>query len=382
MSVAVVIPLYNHERYIGEALESVFAQTLRVQSIIIVDDGSRDDSVAAVSKFADERIRLFQQANSGAHAALNRGIAEAAADHEFVAILNSDDVYEPERIAECVKYLQENPEIQVVCTRLKMIDENSRDLAITDPKTRWLERLWQARRENLPEWLGIANFTKTSSNFVARSAYLLDHPFRAYRYVHDYFFAAVAAMGDELAVLPKQLLRYRAHSSNTIKSDPPENVTREVLAMNIDLLRTLAPRLAREPEARANYTQYFRALCRNYSDFRAEVFLGALAQLLAGVPTRSLAEYMETLSAENFPELSAAKTDALKEELAHAEYEALLRQIGGSNWLALGRVFGAGVDIWRAAPTAQKRLAALRQQCASSRWFRLGQRLGLVYTDV
>src|SRR5438067_1085737 len=99
MPIAVVIPLYNHERYIVEALRSVLAQTRPVNRIVIVDDGSTDGSVEVVRReFRDDaRIQLLTQRNSGAHVALNRGIAEAASDCEFIGILNSDDVYEPSR---------------------------------------------------------------------------------------------------------------------------------------------------------------------------------------------------------------------------------------------------------------------------------------------
>src|ERR1043165_340101 len=134
MAIAVVIPLYNHERYIGEALRSVLAQTRRVDRIVIVDDGSTDGSVAEVAKFDDNRIRLFEQGNAGAHAALNHAINEAARDCDIIAILNSDDAYEPTRIAECTKFLDENPECEVVCTRLRMIDEKSNQLLPGDPK--------------------------------------------------------------------------------------------------------------------------------------------------------------------------------------------------------------------------------------------------------
>ena len=384
MSTAVVIPLFNHERFIGETLRSVLAQTRAVDRVVIVDDGSADGSVEKAREFSDARISILTQPNAGAHAALNRGIAEAARDCEFIAILNSDDVFEPRRIEKCVGFLEKNPSLDVVCTRLKMIDADSRELDPNDPKARWVSSLWNARSPCLGEWLGVANFAKTSSNFVARSSYLAAHPFRPYRYVHDYFFAVMAALENKLGVLDEDLLRYRTHPTNTIKSDPAENVTREVLQMNFDLLRGLAPQLASFETLRADYTKYFRALCRNYADFRAEVFLEIVAETFHARPADELQQRIREHSGRKFPELNAGKSSALKEERADSDYDDLLRELAASRWVALGRVFGAGPDVRRGsdAATAHERLSSLKKRCRESRWLQLGLRLGLVYTHV
>jgi glycosyltransferase involved in cell wall biosynthesis len=129
--IAVVIPLYNHAAYIGDAIRSVLAQTQRVDKIVIVDDGSTDDSVEIVRAFAEPRIELYTQPNAGAHVALNRGI-ENAAGCDYAAILNSDDVFARERISICVAFLDETPAIDVVATRLKLIDSTGSEM---DPLT-------------------------------------------------------------------------------------------------------------------------------------------------------------------------------------------------------------------------------------------------------
>jgi glycosyltransferase involved in cell wall biosynthesis len=98
--VSVVIPTYNRAHLVGRALESLFAQTHSDWEAIIVDDGSRDDTVGVVEKIAarDERIRLFKHAkNSGAQAARNTGIRSARGP--WVAFLDVDDWYLPESIA-------------------------------------------------------------------------------------------------------------------------------------------------------------------------------------------------------------------------------------------------------------------------------------------
>jgi len=380
VSVAVVIPLFNHERYIAGALQSLLAQTRPPDRIIVVDDGSSDHSLEAARAIADPRITLLSQQNSGAHHALNRAIS-LASDCEYIGILNSDDLYEPERIESCLRCLAIHPAAAVVATRLRLIGEDSALLPSSDPRARWLASLWHARPPSLPEWLGIANFTKTTSNLFGRADYFRTMPFRPYRYVHDYFFAVAAALGDRLVVLDEELLRYRVHSSNTIKSGPAENLPREVLRMNVDLLRAFSPFLASSPEIRSRFAEYFRALSCNYADFRLEPFLHLLATQLSTLTDAATESLCQNLPPSQFPELLAGKSRALRETLAQSSCERTLQQLASSRWLAMGRLFGVSPRLLTDAPTAEARLAALRKACAASRWFRLGQRLGLIYHD-
>lgn len=380
MPVAAVIPLFNHERYIAAALRSLLAQTRPPDRIIVIDDGSTDGSLDAARSITDPRITLVAQPNAGAHAALNRGIA-LAQDADFIAILNSDDLYEPARIEWCLRSLDEHPSAAVAVTRLRIIDENDALLAGDDPRVRWLASVWQARPASLPAWLGIANFTKTTSNLFGRAEYFRANPFRSYRYVHDYFFALTAALEDRLVLIDQELLRYRVHSANTIKSGPSENLPREILRMNVDLLRSFAPSIASSPEVRARLADYFRTLSHNYADFRIEPFLHLVAAQFAPMTDAETAVLCDSLDPARFPELLAGKSRALREDLAQAACERLIQSVAYSRWLALGRLFGAAPRLLTDALTAEARLGAMRKACASSAWYRLGEKLGFVYSE-
>jgi glycosyltransferase involved in cell wall biosynthesis len=336
LKTAVIIPLYNHEAYIGAALESVFAQSRPVDRVVIVDDGSTDGSLERVRGFQDPRITLLSQPNAGAHNTLNRAIAEAA-DCQWVAVLNSDDFFHPERIKKCVGFLEAHPGVEVVCSALKLVDPDGSPLEESAPKARWASRVWAARCPDLPEWLGIANFAKTSSNFVGRQSYFAAHPFRNYRFVHDYFFALQCALHGQLAVIDEELLFYRTHPTNTIKSVGTEHVKLETLRMNADLLRELAPDLAASAQVRLACANYFRSLLGNHADFRSELFFSLLAQVLAQAPPDSSLGLLAAMSPQQFPELLARSSPDLKERLAREKrFSSLLN----STWLRLGRKLG------------------------------------------
>lgn len=283
--VAVVIPLFNHAPYIQAALESVLRQTRLPERIIVVDDGSADGSPEVVERLQLPGVELFRQENQGAHMALNRAVA-LADDCEWIAILNSDDIYHPERLARCFTLLRQRPQAAMICTGLHLIDGHGKPVDETSSRVRRLQAIWNLVRADADPLLslGISNFSKTTSNFVARRQFLLDHPLAPYRYVHDYHTALQAAFEGVLTVLPEDLLSYRVHETNTIKSGGKSAVIMETLRMNLDLLSAWAPLMRDSPRLRKRYRQYFQRLLGNHTDFRGELFFQLIAQLLATNP--------------------------------------------------------------------------------------------------
>jgi len=363
--IAVVIPLYNHAAYIGDAIRSVLAQTRKVDKIVIVDDGSTDDSVEIVRAFAESRIELYTQPNSGAHVPLNRGI-ENAAGCDYVAILNSDDVFARERVSRCAAFLDETPSIDVVATRLKLIDGTGNELASSEPSAKWFAAAWSVRGSQLDliEQLGVANFIGSTSNLSGRRTYFLEHPFRAYRYAHDYFFLLDCALHDRLAVLDDDLLSYRVHSTNTI-SVAPEKLVRELLEMNVDILNALAPELAGSPNLRRALAAYHRAAWSNVSSFRGDVFVSLIAYALGECSRDQLQAHIDAVmkfrEASEFPNQALVNFSAGETQLAAALAEKCSHLQG---------------ELAR----AKAELSALRKGCRESPWLRLGRKLGIKST--
>ena len=109
--VSIVIPLYNTEEYVQLALESALAQTYQNLEIIVVDDGSTDGGVNICRKFTDKRIRIIQQANRGLSGARNTGIRNA--EGEYVAFLDADDLWVPEKVERHVEHFEQRPELGI-----------------------------------------------------------------------------------------------------------------------------------------------------------------------------------------------------------------------------------------------------------------------------
>jgi len=214
-SVSVVIPLYNHQQYIEAALDSVLAQTHRPTEIIVIDDGSNDASAVKVLAYCRDHpeIIFWSWPNQGAHHTLNAAIHRATGS--YVAILNSDDCYHPQRLATCLAAMEEHPDLAAVATGVRFIDAEGRQLA-----SPWYADAVAYYREHGDLALALfrANFLVSTSNlFVRRSLFETAGYFAPLRYTHDLeFFLRLIADGRSVLLLDAPLLSYRMHPRNTI----------------------------------------------------------------------------------------------------------------------------------------------------------------------
>ena len=112
--VSVVLPVFNAEPYVGEAVESILAQSLADFELIAIDDGSTDGSPGILTGFAarDSRVRVITRENRGLAATLNEGIGLATA--AYCAIMNADDISLPERLAKQAAFLDAHPHVAAV----------------------------------------------------------------------------------------------------------------------------------------------------------------------------------------------------------------------------------------------------------------------------
>ena len=130
--VSVIMPTYNSARYICEAIESVLSQDYPHKELIVVDDGSTDETIELVGRYRD-RLRLVTQDNQGSAVARNTGLSSARGD--FIAFLDSDDVWLPGKLRSQVDHLIRHPFIGMVYSRWEVWEPDAQGCFHTVPRT-------------------------------------------------------------------------------------------------------------------------------------------------------------------------------------------------------------------------------------------------------
>lgn len=244
-SISVVLPLYNHAHYIAETLQSVLRQTSPVDEIILIDDGSTDDGFSVASEMlnGEPRATLLRQENCGAEKTLNRAIE--LSQSEFVAVLNSDDLFAPTKIERCRTILCDHPEIDFISGGIGIIDEKGERLGEGET-VEWLQRAteFQKKCRTLDQAFLNENSVVSTSNMVfSRELWRNCQGFQPLRYCHDLDFLLTALCGHGVMIdWELTHILYRVHNSNTIK----ENVLMvrlEVAAVMANAMATNSSRL-------------------------------------------------------------------------------------------------------------------------------------------
>lgn len=232
-SLSVIIPLYNHEKYIREALSSVLSQSVKPDEIIVLDDGSSDDGWRLAQQMLTgiPGSRVERQSNKGAHNSINTAIATSTGD--LLAILNSDDSFQPWKLARCHELFQKNPALDLVFGRVAVMDSDSNPVHRNET-TDWLDRsiAFYDRTQDLALSILNENFVTTTSNMVfTRSLWHRNGRFQDLRYCHDLdFLLASCRYGNMFFDRDVEHIRYRVHPTNTIK-ETVEKVHLEIAAI-------------------------------------------------------------------------------------------------------------------------------------------------------
>ncbi|MFA6866939.1 MAG: glycosyltransferase family 2 protein [Clostridia bacterium] len=139
MKFSVVIPLYNKEKHITRAIFSVINQTYKEFEIIVIDDGSTDNSVEEVIKLKDARIRLIKQKNCGVSSARNKGINESK--YKFIGFLDADDSWEPTFLETIKNLIEKYPRSKAYATSYNIMKDDMN--VISSPATKIIKHNWE-----------------------------------------------------------------------------------------------------------------------------------------------------------------------------------------------------------------------------------------------
>lgn len=219
---SVVIPSYNHSRFVGEAIASVLAQSYRPLQLVIIDDGSTDDSVdvirAAIERHDLDSVLFECQENHGAHEAINRGIALASG--EYLSILNSDDRYDPDRFSRLMPIATWR-DVGVVFSGVRFIDEDGAALPDNSAWPSWYRRCVE-ETEHLPTVgyrILVHNYSVTSGNFLFhRELHSRVGGFCRHRFAHDWDFLLRSTYFSEPHFSSAALISYRVHPDSTTET--------------------------------------------------------------------------------------------------------------------------------------------------------------------
>jgi glycosyltransferase involved in cell wall biosynthesis len=227
--VSVVIPAFNAERFLGEAIESVRAQTYGPLETIVVDDGSTDGTVAVAGNYSG--VIVIEQANAGPSAARNRGFAASRGD--FIAFQDSDDLMTPDKLEVQAGVLIDKPEVGCVLAEQELLVEPGAEMPF------WVEgsRVQTVMPPRPPELEG-EPLVHPMSMVVRREAFELVGGFdESMRSAEDFdWMLRASEEGVEIARLADVLLRRRVH---------PDSLTQDAEAARLGLFRAFKSRIER-----------------------------------------------------------------------------------------------------------------------------------------
>ncbi|MCP2727284.1 glycosyltransferase family 2 protein [Limnofasciculus baicalensis] len=210
--VSVIIPVYNGDRYLAEALKSVVQQTYQPIEIIVVDDGSTDNSANIALSYKE--VRYIYQSNQGVAVARNVGISQSRG--EFIALLDQDDRWTPNKLSIQIKYLLEHENIGYTLAKMRVFLEPGTE------KPSWLKAEYLS--EDIPGYiLGLLVARKSIFEKVGNL-----NPNYKFGNDSDWFFRA-NDVGIPMVILPETLLYKRVHGAN--ESHKIQSMTADMLKL-------------------------------------------------------------------------------------------------------------------------------------------------------
>ena len=230
--VSVIIPVYNYARYLGEAIESVLGQTYRDVEVIVVDDGSTDQSGEVAKSFADRGVRYFRQDHAGIGPARNAGVELAQGD--FLAFLDADDRWPEEKLERQLRAFENDPALEMVFGQALQLQNGP---------------AWEAGvRDKNPIVDGAVPGMVAGTMLIKRDAFFRVGKFPGELKVGEFidWYSRAVELQIHSLVLPDLFLWRRIHDSNTgVRERQSVSDYARVLKATLDRRRAEARNVAR-----------------------------------------------------------------------------------------------------------------------------------------
>ncbi len=242
--VTVLMPVYNGERYLKESIESILSQTYKNFEFLIIDDGSTDNSSNIIDSFNDKRIRkISNKVNLGLVKSLNKGLRLACG--KYIVRMDSDDLSEKNRIEKQVEYMENNLDVAVLGSAVRLIDENNQLGRNIVYPLRYIDILWSLyfgsplahpsviMRSSVVKKIGGYGSTKIATNREKYSVEDFDLWFRLSKV-------------SKLINLDTCLLKLRKHNKNLTVVNRDEHLTNTGLIIKHNLMHDLGINISEE----------------------------------------------------------------------------------------------------------------------------------------
>lgn len=203
--VSIVMPAYNAEKYIEQSIESIINQTYQNWELIIIDDGSTDNTFQCTQRYLNDKVHAFKFANKGQSAQLNAGIALAKG--KYIAIAHADDINELNRLELQVNYLDSNPNISICGTFIKTFNSKNEQKNINYP----------IESDNCYSALFYGN-PLAHPTVMIRKALFIDHNLKYNEHLvaaEDYDLWIRLSKYAKIGNIPEVLVQYRLHEAQT-----------------------------------------------------------------------------------------------------------------------------------------------------------------------
>lgn len=206
--VSIIMSVYNGEKYLRDAVLSILNQTYKNFEFIIINDGSRDQTLDILNSFVDARLKIITIKNQGLTKSLNYAIG--IANGELIARIDADDIAEPEKLIVQVDYLNEHPEVVMCGTWAKFIDNEGKELGEYKVPVSYLEIKRNILFHN--------PFIHSSIMFRKNICDTIGVYNEKYRYAQDYELWGRIVSKYEAVNLPQYLIKYRKLSTGITRS--------------------------------------------------------------------------------------------------------------------------------------------------------------------